>query len=88
MKWPVRRLIPPTPPTHLNLQGTSTVSKKLGSVGGAMAGLVLKELRARVDLTSGGRLSARAGDALTSRAPCRPFRGASADVGDCPVANN
>jgi hypothetical protein len=31
------------------------------------------------DLTSGGRLSARAGDVLTSRAPCRPFRGASAD---------
>jgi hypothetical protein len=38
-----RRPIPPTPPTHLNLQGISLFSKKLGSVGGvggAMAGAI------------------------------------------------
>jgi hypothetical protein len=29
-----RRPIPPTPPTHLNLQGISLFSNKLGSVGG------------------------------------------------------
>jgi len=29
-----RVTIPPTPPTLLNLQGISVVSKKLGSVGG------------------------------------------------------
>jgi hypothetical protein len=27
-------IIPPTPPTHLNLQEISLFSKKLGSVGG------------------------------------------------------
>jgi hypothetical protein len=57
-----RRPIPPTPPTHLNLQGISLFSNKLGSVGGvggATRGrLMLEEFLAllRVDVTNRGRL--------------------------------